>query len=155
MSKPGPGRTPTSLLQLRGSWLPASHKNEPKTSKKRPRQLSGMSKSASDRWDRLMPHLMEMGILSAVDGEALRRYCQTLAHWKRYQAMLVKQAVDLGAPKYARGLRLYRNLSTLLHRMDGEFGLSPSARASLEVSDEVQESELEKTYSVADPSEPL
>ena len=57
-----------------------------------------------------MPHLMEMNILSAVDGEALRRYCEAFAHWKRYQAVLVKQAVDLGDPKYARGLKLYRNL---------------------------------------------
>ena len=160
MGRRGPAPTPTPILQLRGSWRANARKNEPSPARKAPAKPRGMSREASATWDYLVPKLVKMGVLAEVDRNALHRYCETWARWKRAGKFLREngetyplyetdkngnERVKYHAP--FPEVSIYRGTSDMLHRMEQQFGLSPSARASIEVPNGMdEESELEKKF---------
>ncbi len=138
MGKRGPAKTPTSLQVLRGNpGKRAVNRNEPKPSTARiaiPKYLNADAKSA---WKKIAPELKKLGLLTVVDVPLLSMLCTELARYWMAEAKLQ----ELGAVEpAARGgwkpspyLGILNRASQRITTIAGQFGMSPSARTSLNV----------------------
>ena len=140
MGERGPARTPTKILEMRGSWRAKARAGEPKPERMRPRCPRWLSAAAKRAWRRLMPQLEQMGILGRCDREALARYCMMWAKWREVEIWLMEhgdcyperdgsgEVVGLKEyPQVARAIRLSEHLL----RLEKQFGLTPAARAGM------------------------
>lgn len=93
----------------------------------------------------MVPLLEEMNVLTRADTNALARYCQLFARWKKAEQFIQKYGesfpcksgngvVKCFLPFPQSGLSL--KLSIALTRLEQEFGLTPSARSRIEVNPE-------------------
>ncbi len=143
MGERGPAPTPTRILQMRGSWRGKLRRNEPKPERKSPHCPAWLRKEAKRAWKEITPQLEAMGVLGRCDRSALARYCQTLAKWREAEEFLmehgsvypVKSAdgsiVEIREyPQVGRAIRLAEQLL----RLEKQFGLTPSARAGMGLS---------------------
>ena len=117
---PGPVKTPTKVLEMRGSWRADKRDGEPKPDATMPECPEWLLPDAVSKWDEITPQLHAMGVLGRCDGGALARYCQMWARWR---------AVEAGDGSATLSLKL----AAALLRLEREFGLTPSARAGLAV----------------------
>ena len=141
MGKRGPSKTPTSVLAQRGSWRGKVRSGEPKTDGS-PIPPDWMNEKEAELWRELIPRLEGMGVVGSVDSYAVARYCSIFCLWldcqefikKNGTVMRVKGAdgktVDLKEfPQVGRASRL----ADQLIRLEREYGMTASARASLAV----------------------
>lgn len=123
MMAPGPPRTPTSVLEKRGSWLVKDRKmTEPQPERGRPTCPNALKDDARKLWRKLVPMLDAMGVLTRIDGTVLERYCVLMVKWRHNEAHPTEKSFD-------KGLRL----NEALLKLEVQFGLTPSARARLQV----------------------
>ena len=142
MGERGPARTPTRVLALRGSWRAKTRALEPEPPPGRPRCPRWLAREAKRVWRDLLPQLDRMGLLARCDRLALARYCQMWAKWRECEEWMSEHG-DVYPEKDAEGrvvgLREYPHvarsirLSEALLRLEKQFGLTPSARAGLDV----------------------
>jgi len=98
---------------------------------------------AKKMWRKLLPHLELMRVLTVADGNALARYCETWARWKRLilfnrqygETYQIKRpdgslACFLPFPQTVLLTRIGQELT----RLEQEFGLTPSARSKINLS---------------------
>ena len=137
---PGPARTPTAILKMRGSWRGDIRKGEPRPEKGRPPCPKWLRKNAQLMWKRLVPQLENMGVLCRIDGNALARYCEMWARWREASEFIAKngEAYPIkdknGKIVGFRSLPQSRTVSHLaadLLRLEQQFGMSPAARVGL------------------------
>lgn len=155
--KPGPMRTPSNVVELRGnpSRLSAEEIEERKAEEvparpMRPAPPADLLPYARECWDRLVPELDHLGLLTTLDRESLEMACNNYA--------LAKYALEEMRPRKGDGTidkRTRRPEVLDIDKVHGgmfkkhpaaaiffqaqrefrawciEFGLSPSARASL------------------------
>src|SRR5579859_4519112 len=91
---------PTEIKKLAGN---AGHRplndQEPKPETGEPEMPKGMSKAARREWERIVPQLLQLGVLSRIDGKALAAYCDAYALWEQARKEIVKYGMVLRAPK--------------------------------------------------------
>lgn len=147
MGKRGPAKTPTEVLKKKGSWRgKARAKKEPSSPSANIRVPKEMTKDARKVWRQMLPKLQTMRVMTEADVNALARYCELLVRWWKANDFLQEHGDTY--PIYetdAHGNRrikyvqqfpqvsIVRNLSATLLRLEQEFGLTPAARASLDV----------------------
>ncbi len=142
--KPGPRKTPTAVLKMRGSWLAdapdrrESAQVEP-ARPTMPRWLKGEGKKC---WQRLAPQLEAAGILTKLDGGLLSLYCQLYGEYVEALNLRGETPVIV---KTTNGNIIQNPVVGVMHRvvdrlvrLGGELGLSPAARAGLKVARPVQ-----------------
>ena len=130
MGQRGPSRTPTKILQLRGSWRAKTRQNEPYS---KPRSLScpqWLSPAAKRIWRVLAPRLAHLGLLTTCDEHALGRYCELWVCWLWCRKELY-DGLQASAPEGAERIKALLTVTDRLLRLEREFGLTPAARASL------------------------
>ena len=142
MGKRGPPKTPTKLLQMRGSWLAKTREGEPQPEQGAPEKPEDLTPNASAAWDHLVPRLEASGVMTRIDGRAFARYCELWALWEDLKAFIHKsghahpirnrKGEVTGVKAYPQ-VRLALQTSEHLLRLEQQFGLTPSARASLSV----------------------
>jgi len=140
MGRRGPAKTPTKVLELRGSWRAHRRRGEPEPDRSRPRCPAWLHREAKRAWRELIPRLEEMNVLARCDRNALARYCQLLALWRQANEWIMQhgdiypdkdsRGRIVGTKEYPQVARAVR-LSGELLRLEREFGLTPSARAGL------------------------
>jgi P27 family predicted phage terminase small subunit len=141
MGKRGPAKTPTAILEARGSWLAKTRKDEPQAEGV-PLCLDWLTDEGKLAWNRLIPMLRGIGVVGAVDENALARYCDMLARWK----LCVQFVNENGMTHPVRGpngqITMFREfaevdrasrLSDQLLRIEQQFGMTPASRASLAI----------------------
>jgi P27 family predicted phage terminase small subunit len=88
--------------------------------------------------------LDEMDLLTQADGDTLAIYCQSLARLAECERMIEEEGAtyktytstgELSQIKTHPAARMAKELYTTVCRLGKEFGLSPSARAHLNVQD--------------------
>lgn len=143
MPSRGPRPTPTALLKARGSWRAKARTNEPMAERTTPEMPSMiMDEVAIAMWDRIIPVLDDMGVITIADGNAIARYCTIYAKWFRSE-MFLKSKTNLTYPVRdgngnIRGfkpwpeVKLSLEYASALLRLEQEFGLTPSARTSID-----------------------
>ena len=144
MGKRGPKRTPTSILDQRNRPTQQDRSGEPKPIALAPVAPDWMEPEAKVAWEYLAPKMERLGILTEIDGNAFARYCQTWAKWRTCEDFLAQHG-DVYAAKNAKGkvtgfvqhpqVNTAIKLDAALFAMEKQFGLTPSARAGLSVSD--------------------
>ena len=125
----GPRPSPDALLRLHGSDVPRRRETSPTL---RPQPALGIPETptylcAEGRkvWKRVTSLLSDMGILTVVDGFCLGRYCAMLVHWTKLEKLIQSGAADDKQRTEAR------QFSTLLLKIEVEFGLLPASRTRL------------------------
>lgn len=113
----GPSKTPTKVLEMRGSWRADTRMDEPQPNTERPTCPAWLPAQAKSIWRVLIPQIEYMGILGTCDRIALARYCKLVCRWR--------EAEDEG--DVDKSIRV----SIHLLKLEREFGLTPSARAGL------------------------
>jgi P27 family predicted phage terminase small subunit len=141
MGQRGPKKTPTKVLELRGSWLAKHRKpHEPAVQAGIPVRPAYLDEEERQVWKTLVTRLHKAGLLATIDGEMLGRYCVLRSRWLKALEW-VRQHGDSYPIRDQAGhlvtFRVYpqtRQLTALhesLCRIEASFGMSPSARAAL------------------------
>ena len=121
MGKRGPQKTPTAILDGRGSWRGKVRKGDPRPEPYYPKCPEWMGLREQAVWDRLIPELFNLGIMTRLDAFAFSRYCAYSVLWlSEFENEDRKEGT----------LEKYSNQ---LSRLESSFGLTPSSRASLDV----------------------
>lgn len=107
---------------------------------------------AVEKWNELVPLLLELGTLTLADGEALATLCEV---YSASQACLLElrasgpvMKTDLGGVKPNPAGPLYRSLAALVVSLMGEFGLTPTSRVRLGGKEEKPTDEVEEFFRV-------
>lgn len=144
MGRRGPVPTPTPLLQLRGSTRATKKRQarEPKPPTGPPDRPEWLDDDAKAAWDKLLPQLELMGVLSRIDENALARYCRLWSRWRKAEAFIDKHG-DMFPIKDEQGkvkcfqqwpqVAIAGKLAAQLMRIEAEFGMTPSARTRIHV----------------------
>jgi P27 family predicted phage terminase small subunit len=144
----GPQRVPTEILKRRGSWLANTRKKEPKPCAQIPRPPKWLDKAARDVYKQIASELVAMGVGRSPDVNALCRYCRNWVRWKQADAFLQKYGETYtlfckdkgeGAAKTISCIMPFPQVSIVnklevsLSRLEQQFGLTPAARAKIQV----------------------
>jgi P27 family predicted phage terminase small subunit len=141
MGKRGPPKTPTAIRAARGT-LRVHRDDEPQPPVGGVSMPSHLGDMAADRWRELLPMLQAVRVMTQADIEALARYCDTYEWWLATRAKLKKEGDtypilnDKGEVKYIAQrpeVSIAHKLAQQLRQLEQDFGLNPSARASLHV----------------------
>ena len=136
MGFPGRKPKPTHLKVLEGNPgkrpLP---RNEPKprpVSPKRPAWLTGEGRR---EWERVVPELGRLGLLTIVDGAALAGYCQSWTDYVETTRFLKKHGRTFETPNgYVQQrpeVSIAQKSLQLVKAFCAEFGLTPSSRGRM------------------------
>lgn len=136
MGKRGPKPKPTPLKILDGTRKDRVNSAEPKSPPGRPDPPPAVTADpvATEAWNRLLPLLEEMGVLSPIDGGALAVYCTAYSRWAeacediRLTGSVV--ATDNGG-RVNPYVRVAQEASATMLRVAAEFGGTPSSRSAI------------------------
>lgn len=142
MGKRGPQPTPTATLKVRGSWRADARKNEPEPELGKPPCPAWLCKEAKLAWRRIVPQLDDMGVLAKIDGNTLTRYCSLWVRWRR-AAEFIQEKGEVYSLKDDEGqvkcvqqwpqVAIVNKLGAELLKIEQNFGMTPSSRASVQV----------------------
>lgn len=155
MGERGPTKKPTGLKLLQG--IPGGeHKLNPDEPKPAPAHgaepPASLTEDGREIWKSEAPKLEKLGLLTEVDLGAFARYCDMQAKWLKAKKFLDEKGfyypifweqspadIKAGKPKVLKYLcpfpevSIYNQLGQQLSRLEKNFGMTPSARASLSV----------------------
>lgn len=138
----GPRPLPSKLLENHGSWRAKIVRDEPLPPKRRPSCPAWLDPEAKKVWRETVANLELMKVLTIVDRNALARYCQTCARWKKMEEFIQKFGETYPLKDEKGQVRCFvqwpqvaiaHKLATALGRLEQEFGLTPSARTRISV----------------------
>ena len=141
MGQRGPKPTPTAILKLKGTDRADRTRNEPTPGPGVPRCPSWLDDQAKHAWRQLVPQLVAMRVLAAVDRNALARYCTLWSRWKTAEVFLQKHGSvytlkgDDGSVRCVQQfpqVAIAHRLALALGRLEAEFGMTPSGRARIQ-----------------------
>jgi P27 family predicted phage terminase small subunit len=160
MGTRGPAPTPTSILELRGSWRAKRNVNEPRPTPAAPKCPSDLPPDAKKIWRRLIATLRDMELLTIADWGQLERYCWYWLRWRACEEFIARNGMSypiksdsptyyvakidhnssaalIGFAEYPQVSESHR-LDKALKQIEANFGLSPSARTRLSVESPLQ-----------------
>ena len=138
MGSRGPAPMPTRLKILHGETRSSRlNRNEPRPGGQ-PRMPADMSDEAKRVWRRVIRDFGATGVLTAVDADALRTYCEAVVRYVQ-----AARTLEASGP-LVRGARsgelvknplhqVVRDNAILLRAFARELGLTPSARTGLTI----------------------
>lgn len=137
MGKRGPGKTPTKVLQMRGSPVAKNRTGEPVGTVGAPVQPDWLDELAQAEWQRLVPELRKMRVLTLADQAALAILCASWSEYRQAKAIVDKVGPVAKTPKGRLikhpALQAQEQAYTRWERLAKQFGLTPSARAGMAV----------------------
>jgi P27 family predicted phage terminase small subunit len=154
---------PTVLKELAGN---PGHRplndSEPKPQLVAPEMPKGMARAARREWSRIVPALLQLGVLSNIDGKALAAYCDAYSMWEEARKDLHKNGLVQDTPvldkeskpvfidggdyqgedgtrmvlmvrKKNPAFEIYNSSAKLMKSFLIEFGLTPASRSKLKI----------------------
>ncbi len=129
---------PTALRELRGNpGKRPGNPDEPQIEASLPDAPAFLKGPALERWTAIAPTLAQMGILTAIDTDALAAYCQVWSRWKEAE-MKVQELGQL--VKTTNGNLIQSPYVGIANRAlshvrayEAEFGMTPSSRSRVKV----------------------
>lgn len=133
MGRRGPSKKPTAVAKAEGRQASKLNHREPQPAVRELKCPVHLVKVARDTWKKLVPMLFDMGVLTVADENALARYCECWALWRKASGV-VRRKGPTGEDGRARAeVKISREVGAEMHRIEMAFGMNPSARASLYV----------------------
>ncbi|MGA2035862.1 MAG: phage terminase small subunit P27 family [Thermoguttaceae bacterium] len=154
MGKRGTKPKPTALKARAGTLRPGRQRDEPKPAAEIPPFPSWAAKSAAPHWKELAAHLFREGLLTRLDQVALGLLCEALAEYCECRAIVDEAArTDQMGMKYVtctdKGNIIQHPAVGVMNKAWGkltkllvQFGMTPSARAGLSISNAKEEPDL-------------
>ena len=142
MGTRGPQPLPSAVKQARGTYRPDRAAGNEATPLGKPMCPNWLNADAKKEFRRLVKLLGGMGLVGAVDSNALARYASTWVRWRQSAALLEKAGEvviykdENGKPKSVQPsafASIVRGLSEELSRMEAAFGMTPSSRSRINV----------------------
>lgn len=160
MGRRGPPRTPTKILKIVGSTLARAREGrEPQPRDADPKPQLDMTRAERHVYRQVVAHLTSMNLRAASDGNALARYAKLVVQYNSLTEFLAKHGhvypvhqVHRDGSKTLKQMRRFpQSLQQTecaydMLRLEREFGLTPAARASLDVEKATEENDMELKY---------
>jgi P27 family predicted phage terminase small subunit len=133
----GPPPKPTKLKKLEGTYRKdrdVGRELEPPPGV--PVRPKWLDREACAEWDRVVPQLVELKVLTGLDGAALERYCVAHSNWVKAQRDVQKNGAVLKSqfgPMKNPNVKIAQDERAAARLLAGELGLSPSARSRVKV----------------------
>jgi P27 family predicted phage terminase small subunit len=140
MGKRGPPPKPTALKKAQGTYRKSrAPKNEIQPPPGDPGCPPYLDEIGRGEWNRIVPELEKLGVLSVVDRATLEGYCSNYSLARQYQKIAEDKPI-VSTPVYTKGGELEhiekpnpaaseaRKHWALVKQFAAEFGLTPSAR---------------------------
>lgn len=130
--------TPTEILKARGSKYAKERTdaNAPLFPPGSPSCPSGLPREGKAEWRRIVPQLLEAGLLSVANRAALAAYCQAWADWQEAEAKLKKEGKVLTAAsgyKYVHPwVAIARNARAETVQLAATFGMTRSSAGKVQ-----------------------
>jgi len=130
---------PTALKLLDGNpGKRPLNEREPLMLQGLPEPPEWLDAEARAEWDRIVPELAEMGLLSRADRPALTAYCTAWSRWVEAEAMVKKlgtivKSPEKGFPMKSPYLSIADQSLETMRKLMVEFGLTPSSRSRIKV----------------------
>lgn len=147
MGRRGPPKAPDNVARLRG------RKDYINENAARPQLLAveptiELSAEAQREWDRIVPDLVRQNVATGWDVEALVELCETVATMHEAMVHIRDDGAVIEVEKFDRAgnfvnvelkenpwSRVHRDALNAYMRLAGRFGLTPSDRAALDVTE--------------------
>lgn len=131
---------PTALKILEGNpGHRPLNQHEPQATPGEPVMPKGMSKEAKREWKRVVPQLLDMGVLSVIDASALEAYCEAYAEFKQADKLIQTEGLVYttagGLKKRHPAVAIRADAQKRMKAFLCEFGMSPSSRTRLVTKD--------------------
>lgn len=153
---PGRPRKPNHLHLVQGTNRASRHDlaNAPQPVADCPPSPDHLTPLAKEAWDRFVPLIYGMGILTTVDGAALERGCEAYAEIREtsrvlelegftYQTKTITGEVMWRArPEFAQRADADRRFAAFL----SQFGLTPAARTKVKVNNGPKNDPIDKYF---------
>jgi P27 family predicted phage terminase small subunit len=135
---PGPLPKPTALKVLEGNpGKRPLNTNEPRPPAEAPEAPQWLDTEALAEWNRVVPSLDALGLLTAVDRAALTAYCLAWSLLVGAQVEIVENGIMVYGQKGERvknpAIQVQRDATATIKGFCAEFGLTPSARGRMSV----------------------
>ena len=137
MGKRGPAKMPTPLKVLHGEKREERlNRDAPKPNGGKPVMPQGMSPEAQRVWRRQMRAMGVTGVLTVVDADSLRAYCEAVTRYE-YAAQMLEGSGPLVQGARSGDLiknplhQVVRDNAMLIRLFARDLGFLPSARESL------------------------
>ena len=137
MAGKGPPKTPTKVLEMRGSSVAKSRQREPEAPPGVPEPPVWLEGEARAEWDYIVPILEGMRVLTLADRASLGAMCEAWGEYRRCSDVVSAEGLTV---VNARG-NVNRHPASVAQqeawarwfRLSERFGLSPAARAGMSV----------------------
>lgn len=156
---PGAKPKPTKIKKLEGN--PGKRPlNEKEPQPKRLEDIKApnwLDRKAKAEWNRVVPELHRLGILTKIDISTLEAYCQSYAKWKEAELFLMKHGMTTLRVKKDRDgnvlseqsapypeVYIANNALDQMRKLAAEFGMTPASRTRIQVADDDDDSTLKK-----------
>ncbi len=137
----GPMPAPTKLKIVRGNpGKRALNQREPEPTIGTPGKPEWLKPLAVAEWDRVVPELERLGLLTVVDGPSLAAYCQAFAEFADAQEFLNENGAtyvlrdkdgEVKSVQQFPQVAIARNAAHSMRMFASEFGLTPASRSRL------------------------
>lgn len=140
MGKRGPKKTPTNILNQRGSWRGKAREGEPMPEVCLPPPPPWLGEKAAAHWPFIGRELEKMGLMSSADTLSLALLCDALADYLFASEMVTKSGGGVARSEKTGGVyqlpfvKMKTNAWERVVKISREFGLSPASRAGLNTS---------------------
>ena len=136
---PSPKPKPTKIKKLHGSQKCRINKNEPEPTIDLSAPPDHLDDVAIKEWHRLGNELYECGLMTRVDYASFAAYCVTWARWVEAEEIIAKEGFIIttthGNIIQHPAVGVANKALELMHRFLTEFGMTPSSRAKVTVSE--------------------
>ena len=138
MGSRGPKKTPTAILDARGSWR-AADRPDLRVHPELPDPPLWLVGTALEMWHEIAPLLFHAKVLTRRDRNALARYCRLWQRWRQCEEQVDKVGPSIVARDKDGNVEIRRNpvaiearnLAVVLDRMESAFGMNPSSRSAI------------------------
>ncbi|MGD0535901.1 MAG: phage terminase small subunit P27 family [Methanoregula sp.] len=147
---PGPKPKPAAVRNLAGRSHHKQNTEEPQPARLRrvPPAPRWLGEEARAKWKELAGQLYELGVLTAVDQDALARYCLVWGRFRKAERHVRKEGeitkTPNGYPQQSPWLAIINKCLGQLASLGAEFGLSPSSRTRVKGNPSEEEDKLEQ-----------
>lgn len=130
---------PTALKVLHGETRPSRiNRAEPKPRARLPIMPKGLAKRPAQVWRRVVRDYAHTGVLTAVDADALRAYCEAVARYEQAAGMLEESGPLIRGARRGELVKnplhqIVRDNADLMRQYARELGFTPAARTGLKV----------------------
>lgn len=144
---------PTHLHVIDGTARPdrmAKRKREPKPKPAaRPVCPSHLDQVARNEWRRVVPELVQIGVIARIDTATLAAYCQAYSRWVKAELELQAHGgltftLESGSIRQHPAVKIASEAMAQMRTFAQEYGLTPASRARVQAHIDGEEEEDEE-----------